>query len=62
MKIGAVALFLVGSVVLIDAARTPSHDGGILSPCGKYIPGKFELFQLDKKKSQNVISFIYLSI
>lgn len=43
MRIFAAFLLLVSFAVMSDAAANELRNGGsILTPCGKYIPGKIE--------------------
>lgn len=51
MKIVVAALFLVSFAVISDASASAadasglSNDGGILTPCGRYIPGKLKYIE-----------------
>lgn len=62
MKIVVAALFLVSFAVISDASASAadasglSNDGGILTPCGRYIPGKLKYIEC-QKHLQTLIHF-----
>lgn len=52
MRIFAAFLLLVSFAVISDAAANELQNGGsILTPCGKYIPGKIEFCKKNYSKS-----------
>lgn len=60
MRIFAAFLLLVSFAVISDAAANELQNGGsILTPCGKYIPGKIEFCK--KFVQYRVFILIYLS-